>query len=61
MKSPARLLRVGLALALATTLAGSGQKPAEPAHPAAGPASATGAPALDTDDEKVVNVYNWSD
>ncbi|MBN8279646.1 MAG: polyamine ABC transporter substrate-binding protein [Gammaproteobacteria bacterium] len=61
MKSPARLLRVGLALTLATTLAGCGQKPAEPAQPAAGPASATGAPALDTDDEKVVNVYNWSD
>lgn len=61
MMNPARLSPVGLALALAVVLAGCGQKPAEPAKPAAGSPAAAAAPGLDTDDEKVVNVYNWSD
>jgi putrescine transport system substrate-binding protein len=47
-------------------LAACGQKPAEPTStPAAtapgSAAPATATPALDTDAEKVVNVYNWSD
>jgi putrescine transport system substrate-binding protein len=56
-----------LAVASIILVAACGQKPAEPAAPAAtGPAPAAtagqpAAPALDTDDEKVVNMYNWSD
>jgi putrescine transport system substrate-binding protein len=49
----------------ALTLAACGQKPAETAPAAAAPAAAAqpAAPAapLDTDDEKVVNMYNWND
>jgi len=52
-------------LGLALFLAGCGQKPAEPPAAATGDAaSAPGAAApatLDTDEEKVLNVYNWSD
>ena len=44
--------------ALGVLLAACGGKPAEEAKPAAG-AAATAAP--DTDAEKVLNVYNWSD
>lgn len=48
----------------ALLLAACGSKPAEeaakPAADAAAPAAAAG-PAVDTDDEKVLNVYNWSD
>jgi len=56
-----------LAVASIILVAACGQKSAEPAAPAAAgsaPAAAAGqpaAPALDTDDEKVVNMYNWSD
>ncbi len=56
-----------LAVASIILVAACGQKPAEPAAPAAAaspPAATAGqpaAPALDTDDEKVVNMYNWSD
>jgi len=42
--------------ALALLLAACGSKTADTAKPAAG-----AAPAIDTDAEKVVNVYNWSD
>ncbi len=44
-------------LALGALLAACG-KPAEEAKPAAG---ATAAPVIETDAEKVLNVYNWSD
>ncbi len=59
------LVRAGLvSTALALLLVGCGQKPAappaEPAAPAGSPAAAA-PPVLDTDEEKVVNVYNWSD
>ena len=56
-----------LAVASIILVAACGQKPAEPAAPAAAgstPAATAGqpaAPVLDTDDEKVVNMYNWSD
>ncbi len=61
----AGLVRAGLvSTALALLLVGCGQKPAappaEPAAPAGSPAAAA-PPVLDTDEEKVVNVYNWSD
>jgi putrescine transport system substrate-binding protein len=50
-----------LMAAAALTLAACGGKPpAEPAQPAAD-AGATAAAAVDTDAEKVLNVYNWSD
>ncbi len=57
-------LRSGLlAASIAALLVACGgsppaDKPAEPAQPAATPAAGA---ALDTDEEKVVNVYNWSD
>ena len=67
MTNPARLNSVPsalLATACLLVLAACGQKPAappaEPAAPAGAPAAAAPAP-LDTDAEKVVNVYNWSD
>jgi putrescine transport system substrate-binding protein len=56
-----------LAVASILLFAACGQKPAEPAPAAAAgstPAATAGQPAaaaLDTDDEKVVNMYNWSD
>lgn len=56
-----------LAVASIILVAACGQKPAEPAAPAAAgsaPAATAGqpaTPALDTDAEKVVNMYNWSD
>jgi putrescine transport system substrate-binding protein len=50
--------------AAALLLVACGSKPAEeaakPAADAAAPAAAAG-PAVDTDDEKILNVYNWSD
>jgi putrescine transport system substrate-binding protein len=49
---------------MAVLLAACGQKPEAPPEPAADSAPAAAgapAPALDTDDEKVLNVYNWSD
>ena len=53
-----------LAVASIILVAACGQKPAPPAAagstPAA-PAAQRAAPALDTDDEKLVNMYNWSD
>ena len=63
MTNPARLNSV-LSLGLTLLLAACGQKPAAP--PPAASSTPPGAPAgqptvLDTDDEKVVNVYNWSD
>ena len=58
------LCRAVLGAALTLLLLACGQKPAappaEPAAPAGAP-TASAPPALDTDDEKVVNVYNWSD
>lgn len=55
MSTSLRLLMLGATAAL---LVSCGGKPAGEAAPAA---DATGAAALDTDAEKVVNVYNWSD
>ena len=67
MMNPARLSTVAQTLVsavFALLLVACGQKPAapaaEPATPAGAPAAGA-APALDTDAEKVVNVYNWSD
>lgn len=58
------LSRTLLSAVFALLLVACGQKPAappaEPAAPAGAPAAAA-APVLDTDEEKVVNVYNWSD
>ena len=55
---------VVLGAACLLLLVACGQKPAappaEPAAPASAPAAAA-PPPLDTDAEKVVNVYNWSD
>ena len=49
-----------LVFALAAVLiAGCGKEPAAPAAPVATTPSAT--PAVVTDDEKVLNIYNWSD
>jgi len=51
---------IGVALAL--VLSACGQKPATPpAAPAATAGQPAAAPVLDTDEEKVLNVYNWSD
>jgi putrescine transport system substrate-binding protein len=72
MTNPARLNSVQnsvhralLAAAFSLVLAACGQKPAPPpaapAAPAGSPAAAAPTPVLDTDEEKVVNVYNWSD
>jgi putrescine transport system substrate-binding protein len=55
----AQLLRLSALAAIGALLVACGGKPAE-TPPAAAPA-AGGAAALDFDDEKVVNVYNWSD
>lgn len=69
MTNPARdsslvlhaLSRPLLATAVAVFLAACGQKPeAPPAEPPAEPAAAAPA-AVETDAEKVLNVYNWSD
>ena len=69
MTNPVRLNSV-LSLGLTLLLAACGQKPPAPAPapppPSAASSGAPGAPvvqpaALDTDAEKVVNVYNWSD
>ena len=60
MTNPVRLNSV-LSLGLTLLLAACGQKPPAPA-PAASSSAPAGQPAaLDTDAEKVVNVYNWSD
>jgi putrescine transport system substrate-binding protein len=50
-----------LAVASIILVAACGQKPAEPAAAPAATAGQPAAPVLDTDDEKVVNMYNWSD
>jgi putrescine transport system substrate-binding protein len=53
-----------LSLGIAAFIASCGQKPPEPAAPAAAEdaaPAASAAAALDTDQEKIVNVYNWSD
>lgn len=57
MSTSLRLLMLG---ATAMVLVACGGKPAGEAAPAAS-APASGAAALDTDAEKIVNVYNWSD
>lgn len=59
MNSPVRLSAFGVVLAL--LLAGCGQKPAEPVATSASPDGAPAPAAIDTDDEKILNVYNWSD
>jgi putrescine transport system substrate-binding protein len=51
-----QLRQITAAAALCMLLAACGGKPAEP-----NTAGAAAAPAFDTDEEKVVNVYNWSD
>jgi len=60
-RTPARMLAFAASLSL--LLAACGQKPAAPpAEPAATAGQPATAPAgLDTDEEKVLNVYNWSD
>ena len=55
MSIPFRVLLLSSVAALAVAC---GKKPEEPAAPAA---TAAATPALDTDEEKVLNVYNWSD
>jgi putrescine transport system substrate-binding protein len=58
----AQLLRLSALAAFGAMLVACGGKPASPpatVAPAAG--GATAAAPLDTDEEKVVNVYNWSD
>ncbi|MGE0582871.1 MAG: extracellular solute-binding protein, partial [Steroidobacteraceae bacterium] len=50
--------RVLLLASVAALVVACGKKPAESAAPAATDAAT---PALDTDEEKVLNVYNWSD
>ncbi|MEO7386371.1 MAG: extracellular solute-binding protein [Gammaproteobacteria bacterium] len=70
MMSPARDASLGItsilsrSLITATTalvMVACGQKPAAPPAPAKDPSAATAPTALDTDEEKVLNVYNWSD
>ena len=60
MLNPARVSRVGLALALALFLAGCGQKPPEPAKPEAAAPAAAGAPALDTEITQRVALHDPS-
>ncbi len=56
----AQLLRLSALAAFGALIVACGGKPAEPpATPAEGGAAA--AAPLDTDEEKIVNVYNWSD
>ena len=57
-----------LAVASIILVAACGQKPAAPAAAGSPPAATAGHPAaatldtdLDMDDEKIVNMYNWSD
>ena len=61
VSSVSNLVTLGAAALL---LVACGSKPAEeaakPAADAAAPTEAAG-PAVDTDDEKILNVYNWSD
>jgi len=73
MTNPARdtssglnnLARPLVAAGIVLLLAACGQKPAEPpaagTAPPAGQAASSAPAALDTDAEKVLNVYNWSD
>jgi len=56
----ASLLRLSAAATVALLLAACGNKEAPPAPPPAA-ATAPAAPAVETDAEKVLNVYNWSD
>ncbi|MCC6171204.1 MAG: polyamine ABC transporter substrate-binding protein [Gammaproteobacteria bacterium] len=59
MKTSLRSLALPVAATVALLLAGCGQKPAaSPETPAAAAAVAGG---VDTGEEKVLNVYNWSD
>jgi putrescine transport system substrate-binding protein len=51
------LRQISALAALSMMLVACGGKPAD----TAAPADAAAAPAVDTDEEKVVNVYNWSD
>jgi putrescine transport system substrate-binding protein len=53
------LVRALTTAALALLVASCGQKPAEQAAPQGEPAAKSAA--LDTDEEKTLNVYNWSD
>jgi putrescine transport system substrate-binding protein len=57
----AQLHRASLLVALGILVTACGGKAPEPAATAPAEGAATAAPAIDTDDEKVVNVYNWSD
>ncbi len=61
MKTSLRSLALPVAAAAALLLAGCGQKPpASPETPTAA-AAAGAAGSVDTGEEKVLNVYNWSD
>jgi putrescine transport system substrate-binding protein len=55
----AKLLRLPVAATIAVLLAACGNKEAAPPPPAA--AATAAAPTVETDAEKVLNVYNWSD
>ncbi len=56
MSTSMRLILLGATAALLVSC--GGKPPAETASPAA---DGSAAPALDTDEEKILNVYNWSD
>ncbi len=56
----AQLLRLSALAAFGALIVACGGKPAEPPATSAEGGAAAAAP-LDTDEEKIVNVYNWSD
>ena len=60
MSTLVRSLSLPLLAVLLLAACGGGKPPAADATPADG-AAAKGATAADTDDEKLLNVYNWSD
>jgi putrescine transport system substrate-binding protein len=60
MNSPVRSVSLALILAIVAVACG-GKPPAEPAAPAPAAGREGAAAAVDTDPEKLLNVYNWSD